>query len=216
MTSAHRPEPEGALAAISSRRLLPVIALQEAGDARALGKALLAGGLACAEVTFRTEAAVEAIAAMAQLEEMVVGAGTVVTPEQVDRAVDAGARFVVSPGFSSAVVRRCRQRGVPVFPGAMTPTDILAALEEGLSILKFFPAEQAGGVRMIQALTAPFRNVRFLPTGGVNAANVKSYLDLPSVLAVGGTWMVPADALAKRDWARITAQVAQAVELVGA
>jgi 2-dehydro-3-deoxyphosphogluconate aldolase/(4S)-4-hydroxy-2-oxoglutarate aldolase len=214
VTAVHIPEQDSALATISASRLLPVIALQDAADARALGEALLAGGLPCAEVTFRTDAAVESIGAMAKLDGIVVGAGTVLTTEQVDRAVDAGARFVVSPGFSAAVVRRCLQRGVPVYPGVMTPSDIQAALDEGLSTLKFFPAEQAGGVGMIRALTAPFRNVRFIPTGGVNAANVKSYLDIPAVVAVGGTWMVPADALAAHDWDRVTGLVAQAVELV--
>jgi len=214
VTSVQIPEQDSALAAIATSRLLPVIALQDAADARSLGEALLAGGLPCAEVTFRTDAAAEAIEAMAKLDELVVGAGTVLTTEQVDRAVDAGAGFVVSPGFSARVVRRCRERGVPVYPGVMTPSDIQAALDEGLSTLKFFPAEQAGGVGMIKALTAPFRAVRFIPTGGVNAANVKSYLDIPAVVAVGGTWMVPADALASRDWTRVTSLVAEAVKLV--
>jgi 2-dehydro-3-deoxyphosphogluconate aldolase/(4S)-4-hydroxy-2-oxoglutarate aldolase len=201
---------------VAATRLLPVIALADAADARPLGEALLAGGLPCAEVTFRTDAAVEAIRSMAKLDAMVVGAGTVLTADQVDRAVDAGARFVVSPGFSPVVVRRCRQRGVPVFPGVMTPTEIQMALDEGLSTLKFFPAEQAGGVAMIRALTAPFRAVRFIPTGGVNAANVGSYLDIPAVVAVGGTWMVPADALAAKAWDRVTDLVAEAIRAVKA
>ena len=202
------------LRVIEQNRLLPVIALPDASGARPLGEALLAGGLSCAEVTFRTDAAVEAIAAMAAIDGLLVGAGTVLSPEQVDRAVAAGARFVVSPGFSAAVVRRCRERGVPVFPGVMTPTEIQMALEEGLSTVKFFPAEQAGGVGMIKALSAPFRSVRFIPTGGVNAANVRSYLDIPAVVAVGGTWMVPADALAAKDWARVTVLVCEAVQAV--
>jgi 2-dehydro-3-deoxyphosphogluconate aldolase/(4S)-4-hydroxy-2-oxoglutarate aldolase len=214
VTRPHLPEQDSALAAITARRLLPVIALQDAADARALGQALLAGGLRVAEVTFRTDAAAGAIEAMAKLDELVVGAGTVLTPGQVDRAVDAGARFVLSPGFSAAVVGRCRERRVPVYPGVMTPTDIQAALDAGLSTLKFFPAGQAGGTAMIKALAAPFRTVRFIPTGGVNAANVKSYLDIPAVVAVGGTWMVPAVALVERDWARVTALVTQAVRLV--
>lgn len=216
MSSVHRSETESVLAALSTTRLLPVIALQDAADAHALGKALLAGGLSFAEVTFRTDAAAEAIASMAKLDELVVGAGTVLTPVQVDRAVAAGARFMVSPGFSVAVARRCRQLGVPFFPGVMTPTDIQAALEEGLSTLKFFPAEQAGGVGMIKALSAPFRNVRFIPTGGVNTANLESYLALPAVIAVGGSWMVPANALAQRNWARVTELVRQAVDRVKA
>jgi len=203
------------LRALGTSRLLPVIALADAGDAGPLGEALLAGGLPCAEATFRTDAAVEAIAAMSKLGGLVVGAGTVLTAEQVDRAVDAGARFVVSPGFSATVVRRCAQRGVPTFPGVMTPTEVMMALDEGLSTVKFFPAEQAGGVAMIKALTAPFKTVRFIPTGGVTAANVGDYLALPAVVAVGGTWMVPADALAARDWARVTSLVTNAVAFGG-
>ena len=214
MTAVHIPEQDTPLAALAASRLLPVIALNDASQARALGGALLAGGLPCAEVTFRTDAAAQAIEAMAQLPGMLVGAGTVLTVEQVDRAVDAGARFVVSPGFSASVVRRCQQRGVPVYPGVMTPTEIQMALDEGLSTVKFFPAEQAGGVAMIKALTAPFRSVRFIPTGGVNAANVKSYLDIPAGVAVGGTWMVPADALEERDWGRVRALVGDAVQAV--
>jgi 2-dehydro-3-deoxyphosphogluconate aldolase / (4S)-4-hydroxy-2-oxoglutarate aldolase len=214
VTDVHVPEHDSPLGVIAMSRLVPVIALADAADALPLGEALLAGGLPCAEVTFRTDAAIPAIEAMAKLDGLVVGAGTVLTAEQVDRAVDAGARFVVSPGFSPVVVRRCRQRGVPVFPGVMTPTEIQLALDEGLSTMKFFPAEQAGGVGMIKALTAPFRAVRFIPTGGVNAANVRSYLDIPAVVAVGGTWMVPADALAAKDWTRITNLVGEAVAAV--
>ena len=174
----------------------------------------MAGGLPCAEVTFRTDAAAEAIEAMAGLDGLVVGAGTVLTPQQVDRAVDAGARFVVSPGFSAAVVHRCAERGVPAFPGIITPSELMMALDAGLETVKFFPAEQAGGVAMIKALTAPFKTVRFIPTGGVNPGNVASYLAVPAVLAVGGTWMVPADALAARDWARVTSLVSEAVTAV--
>jgi len=216
VTNVHIPEHDTALGAIATHRLLPVIALADAAAARPLGEALLAGGLPCAEVTFRTAAAAEAIEAMTKLDGLLVGAGTVLTAEQVDRAVDAGARFVVSPGFSPVVVRRCRQRGVPVYPGVMTPTEIQMALDEGLSTVKFFPAEQAGGVGMIKALTAPFRSVQFIPTGGVNAANVRSYLDIPAVVAVGGTWMVPADALAAGDWARVTTLVREAAQAVKA
>jgi 2-dehydro-3-deoxyphosphogluconate aldolase/(4S)-4-hydroxy-2-oxoglutarate aldolase len=214
VTDVHVPEHDSVLAAISATRLLPVITLSDAADARPLGEALLSGGLPCAEVTFRTSAAAEAIEAMAKLDALVVGAGTVLTAEQVDRAVEAGARFVVSPGFSPIVVRRCRQRGVPVIPGVMTPTEIQMALDEGLDTVKFFPAEQAGGAAMVRALTAPYRTVRFVPTGGVNAGNVGSYLDIAAVLAVGGTWMVPADALAARDFARIADLVRAAVAVV--
>jgi 2-dehydro-3-deoxyphosphogluconate aldolase/(4S)-4-hydroxy-2-oxoglutarate aldolase len=215
VTDVHIPEQGTAAATIAKSRLLPVIALHDAADARPLGEALLDGGLPCAEVTFRTDAAADAIGAMAGLDGLAVGAGTVLTPEQVDRAVRAGARFVVSPGFSQVVVRRCVQLGVPVFPGVMTPSEIQMALHEGLETVKFFPAEQAGGVAMIRALTAPFQSVRFIPTGGVNAANVRSYLDIPAVMAVGGTWMVPPDALAAKDWKRVVGLVREAVQLVG-
>lgn len=205
VTAVHTSERDrSAVDIIAAGRLLPVIVLADAGGAAPLGEALLEGGLRCAEVTLRTEAATAAIAAMAGHPDLVVGAGTVLTADQVDRAVDAGARFVVSPGFSAAVVRRCQDRDVPVFPGVATATEIQTAVEAGLDTLKFFPAEQAGGVEMISALSAPFRTVRFIPTGGVSAANAGRYLAQPSVLAVGGTWMVPASVLAAGDWAEVT------------
>jgi 2-dehydro-3-deoxyphosphogluconate aldolase/(4S)-4-hydroxy-2-oxoglutarate aldolase len=203
VTDVRLSEQPGVVDIIAAGRLLPVIVLAEASGARSLGAALLDGGLRCAEVTFRTDAAVAAIEAMAAQSDLVVGAGTVLREAQVDQAVDAGARFVVSPGFGPAVIRRCRERGVPVFPGVATATEIQLALESGLDTVKFFPAEQAGGTEMIKALSAPFRTVRFIPTGGVNSGNVASYLSLPSVLAVGGTWMVPADLLAAEDWAAV-------------
>ncbi|MBX6389626.1 MAG: bifunctional 4-hydroxy-2-oxoglutarate aldolase/2-dehydro-3-deoxy-phosphogluconate aldolase [Frankia sp.] len=206
----------GTIAAIATDRVLPVIALPDAADAAPLGEALLAGGLRCAEVTFRTSAAAAAIRAMAALGELVVGAGTVLTPGQVDEAVAAGARFVVSPGFGPAVVRRCQELGVPVFPGVQTPTEIQLALDHGLDTVKFFPAAQAGGVDMIRALAAPFRSVRFIPTGGVSAANAADYLAIPAVLAVGGTWMVPGQALAARDWDRVRSLAAGAVAVARA
>jgi 2-dehydro-3-deoxyphosphogluconate aldolase/(4S)-4-hydroxy-2-oxoglutarate aldolase len=145
-----------------------------------------------------------------------VGAGTVLTVEQADRAVEAGARFVVTPGFGPAVVNRCRELGVPVFPGVATATEIQMALDAGLSTVKFFPAEQLGGVAMLKALSAPFRSVRFIPTGGINAGNVASYLALPSVIAVGGTWMVAPDLLAADDWAAVTARTRAALEALEA
>jgi 2-dehydro-3-deoxyphosphogluconate aldolase/(4S)-4-hydroxy-2-oxoglutarate aldolase len=216
VTDVHIPEQFTPLEVIAASRLLPVIALSRADDAAPLAEALLAGGLPCAEVTFRTDAAVASIEAMARYPDLMVGAGTVLSADQVDRAVDAGARFVVSPGFGPAVVRRCQHHGIPVFPGVMTPTEIQMALDEGLGTLKFFPAEQAGGVGMIKALTAPFRSVRFIPTGGVSAANVSEYLSIPAVVAVGGTWMAPADALSNRDWTRVTELVRAAVGAVSA
>jgi 2-dehydro-3-deoxyphosphogluconate aldolase/(4S)-4-hydroxy-2-oxoglutarate aldolase len=145
---------------------------------------------------------------------MLVGAGTVLTAEQADRAVEAGARFVVTPGFGPAVVRRCQELGVPVFPGVATATEIQMALDAGLSTVKFFPAEQLGGVAMVKALAAPFRSVRFIPTGGVNPGNIASYLAVPSVVAVGGTWMVAPDRLAAKDWAGVADRTRAALKAV--
>jgi 2-dehydro-3-deoxyphosphogluconate aldolase/(4S)-4-hydroxy-2-oxoglutarate aldolase len=199
---------------IARNRLLPVVVIDDAATADPLAEALVVGGLPCAEITFRTAAAAEAIKAMAARGDIVVGAGTVLTPEQVDRAVEAGARFVVSPGFGPAVVRRCQEVGVPVYPGAATATEIQMALDAGLSTVKFFPAEQLGGAAMIKALAAPFRQVTFIPTGGVTTDNLGQYLALPSVLAVGGTWMVAADLLKNRDWAEVTRRTRAAVERV--
>ena len=197
---------------IAEKRLLPVVVLDDARGAEPLAAALATGGLPCAEVTFRTEAAAESIKAMAAAPGFLVGAGTVLTPEQVDRAVDAGAQFIVSPGFGPAVVRRSQELGVPVFPGAATATEIQMALDAGLHTVKFFPAEQLGGVAMIKALAAPFRAVRFIPTGGVTTANLASYLANPAVLAVGGTWMVAPSLLAAGDWAEVTRRTLAAVD----
>lgn len=196
---------------LSTDRLLPVVVLSSAADAAPLAAALLAGGLHCAEVTFRTDAAEDAIRAMARESDLLVGAGTVLSTEQVDRAVDAGARFVVSPGFSAAVVGRCQEHGVPVFPGVATATEVQMALEAGLDTLKFFPAEQLGGAAMVKALAAPFRSARFLPTGGVTTGNLAGYLSVPAVLAVGGTWMVAADLLRAGAWDEVTRRSADAV-----
>jgi 2-dehydro-3-deoxyphosphogluconate aldolase/(4S)-4-hydroxy-2-oxoglutarate aldolase len=196
---------------LAADRLLPVVVASDAGQAEPLAAALLAGGLRCAEVTFRTDAAEAAIRVMASKSGLLVGAGTVLTAEQVDRAVDAGARFVLSPGFGAAVVRRCQQRGVPVFPGVATATEIQMALDAGLDVVKFFPAEQLGGAGMVNALAAPFGSVRFLPTGGVTAENLAGYLHVPAVLAVGGTWMVAADLLRAGAWDEVTRRSAAAV-----
>jgi 2-dehydro-3-deoxyphosphogluconate aldolase/(4S)-4-hydroxy-2-oxoglutarate aldolase len=195
-------------------RILPVVVLEDAAGAEPLANALLDGGLRAVEVTFRTAAAAAAIKAMTGIPELVVGAGTVLTPAQVDQAVEAGARFVVTPGFGPAVVKRCQELGVPVFPGVATATEIQQALDAGLDTVKFFPAEQLGGVPMLKALAAPFRSVKFIPTGGVNVSNAGSYLAVPSVLAVGGTWMVAPDLLAAGDWAEVTARTKAALEAI--
>jgi 2-dehydro-3-deoxyphosphogluconate aldolase/(4S)-4-hydroxy-2-oxoglutarate aldolase len=198
---------------IGAARLLPVVVLEDVGGAAPLADALLAGGLRCVEVTFRTDAAADAIKLMAERPELLVGAGTVLTPAQVDRAVAAGARFVVSPGFGPSVVRRCQELDLPVFPGVATATEIQMALDAGVDTVKFFPAEQLGGAGMVKALSAPFRSVRFVPTGGVNAGNLPDYLAVPSVLAVGGTWMVAPELLTAGDWAEVTRRTAAAVAL---
>ncbi|MFC0527902.1 bifunctional 4-hydroxy-2-oxoglutarate aldolase/2-dehydro-3-deoxy-phosphogluconate aldolase [Phytohabitans kaempferiae] len=199
--------------AIGAARLLPVVVLEEAAGAEPLAAALTAGGLRSVEVTFRTDAAAEAIRIMAANPELLVGAGTVLTPAQVDAAVEAGAKFVVSPGFGPAVVAHCQEIGVPVYPGAATATEIQMALDAGLSTVKFFPAELVGGAKMIKALAAPFRSVRFIPTGGVNISNLPDYLALGAVFAVGGTWMVAPDLLAAGKWDEVTRLTAEAVAL---
>ncbi|WP_121158752.1 bifunctional 4-hydroxy-2-oxoglutarate aldolase/2-dehydro-3-deoxy-phosphogluconate aldolase [Micromonospora pisi] len=218
MTSVHHSEQSSGSSeaaavpsAIAAGRILPVVVLEEAAAAEPLAVALTEGGLHTVEVTFRTDAAADAIRVMSQRPDLLVGAGTVLTPAQVDRAVEAGARFVVSPGFGPAVVRHCQELGVPVFPGAATATEIQLALDAGLDTVKFFPAEQLGGLAMIKALAAPFRSVRFIPTGGVNTSNLSDYLANPSVLAVGGTWMVAPALLAAGRWDEVTRLTAAAV-----
>lgn len=215
-TSAAKSELMSILGALGARRLIPVVVLDDARHAEPLAAALVAGGLPVAEVTFRTAAAEDAIRAIAARGDMLVGAGTVLTIDQVDRAVAAGASYVVSPGLSRAVVERCREHGVLALPGAVTATEVQAALELGLTTVKFFPAGTSGGAAAIRALAAPFGGVTFVPTGGVGPANLREYLDIPAVLAVGGSWMVPRDALAAGDFARITALTAEAVALATA
>lgn len=200
---------------VALRRIVPVVVLDDAASAGPLAEALVAGGLPVAEVTLRTAAALDAIAAMAARDDLLVGAGTVLTAAQVDQAVDAGARFVVSPGTSRAVVERARQRGVAVLPGAVTATEIQAALELGIDTVKFFPAGTSGGPAAIKALAAPFGGVRFVPTGGVSAANLDDYLSIPSVLAVGGSWMVPQAAIREGDFDTVRRLTEDAVAALG-
>ncbi len=193
--------------------MLPVVVLDDARHADPLGDALVKGGLAAVEVTLRTAAGLDAIAALAA--DLTVGAGTVLTVEQAERAIGAGARFVVTPGFAPAVVRACRQAGVPVVPGAATATEIQMALDAGLNVVKFFPAQQLGGAAMIKALAAPFRDVRFIPTGGITAAVIADYLALPAVLAVGASWMVSADLIAGEQWDEIANRTRAALAAAG-
>ena len=179
---------------ISRIGIVPVIALEDAKDAAPLAKALQRGGIGCAEVTFRTKAAQEAIRIMTkECPEMLVGAGTVLNAQQVDQAVEAGAKFIVSPGLNPATVSYCVEKKIPVLPGTANPSDIEAALSLGLDTVKFFPAEAAGGIKMIKAMSAPYGNVKFMPTGGINADNLKEYLDFEKVIACGGSWMVKKD-----------------------
>ena len=193
--------------------LVPVIKVKRAEDAVPLCRALAEGGLPVAEITFRTDAAEEAIRRVHdELPEVILGAGTVLTTEQVDRAVAAGASYIVSPGINPQVVRHCQEKGVPVLPGCANPTDIETALSLGLETVKFFPAEALGGLKMIKALAGPYPNVRFVPTGGVNEKNMVEYLSFPKIAACGGSWMAPDDAIAAQDWPRICALASAAVK----
>ena len=195
--------------------VVPVVVLNDAKDAAPLAKALYEGGLPCAEVTFRTEAAEESIRIMTtEYPDMFVGAGTVLTIEQVDRAVAAGAKFIVSPGFDPEIVDYCLSKDIPVYPGCITPSEVAQAVKRGLKVVKFFPAEQFGGVSTIKALAAPYVGVKFMPTGGVNAKNLESYLSCDKIVACGGSWMVKGDLVKEGKFDDIKKLVKEAVQLV--
>ena len=188
--------------------VVPVVVLNDAKDALPLAKALVEGGLACAEVTFRTDAAEESIRLMSEAyPEMLVGAGTVLTIDQVNRAVKAGAKFIVSPGFDPEIVDYCLENNIPVLPGCITPSEVAQAVKRGLKVVKFFPAEQAGGIAMIKAMAAPYTMVKFMPTGGINTKNLADYLSCDKILCCGGSWMVKGD--------MIKAAIAGALRLIG-
>lgn len=192
--------------------IVPVVALEDAKDAAPLAKALCKGGLPCAEVTYRTAAAEESIRIIAEgFPKMLVGAGTVLTPEQVDSAAGAGAKFIVSPGLNPRVVRHCMEKGIPVIPGTSNPSDVERAIELGLDAVKFFPAEAAGGLNMIKSMAAPYADVKFMPTGGISAKNLNEYLACPQVLACGGSWMVKGDLVKAGEFDRITKLSKEAV-----
>lgn len=195
-------------------KLIPVVAIQDAGHSDALADALIAGGLPCAEITFRTAAAQDAIGIMAKRGDMLVGAGTVLTVDQAKAAIDAGATFIVAPGFNPKVVRYCLEQNIPMTPGVATPTDIESAMEMGLEILKFFPAEAIGGIKTLKAICAPYTQAKFIPTGGINAGNVVQYLKHPSVVACGGSWMVSSKLIANEQFDEITRLTIEAVTLV--
>ncbi len=195
--------------------IVPVIKVEDAADAVPLCKALSDGGLPVAEITFRSDAAEEAIKRVhAELPEVILGAGTVLTRDQVDRAVAAGATYIVSPGLNPDTVKYCQEVGVPIVPGCANPSDIEVALGLGLKTVKFFPAEPLGGLNLIKAMSAPYGNVTFLPTGGVNEKNLNDYLAFSKIVACGGSWMVPNDAVANKDWAKIESLTRSAVNLM--
>ncbi len=200
---------------IASYGVVPVVVLNDAKDAEPLAQALVDGGLPVAEVTFRTDAAEESIKRMtAKFPDMLVGAGTVLTRDQVDRAMAAGAKFIVSPGFDPEIVDYCLEKGYPVYPGIITPSELAQAVKRGLEVVKFFPAEQFGGVATIKALAAPYTQVKFMPTGGVNAKNLPDYLGFSKIIACGGSWMVKGDLVKAGEFDKIKEMTAEAVKLV--
>lgn len=196
--------------------VVPVVVLEDAADAVPLARALVAGGLPAIEVTLRTAAALDAIKAIAaEVPDAVVGAGTVISARNVSDTVAAGARFLVSPGWTDTLLDAMKASGVPFLPGVSTTSEVVALLERGVTEMKFFPAEAAGGTAYLKALSAPLPQARFCPTGGISLASAPSYLALPNVGCVGGSWMVPADAVASGDWARVERLAAEAAALRG-
>lgn len=198
---------------VSAMGIVPVIKIDDVEKAVPLAKALCDGGLPCAEVTFRTAQAEEAIRRITQaLPDMLVGAGTVLTTEQVDKAVAAGAKFIVSPGLNPKVVQYCIEKGVPITPGCSNPSDIEQALEFGLDVVKFFPAEAMGGLKTIKAISAPYPNLKFMPTGGIDAKNINDYLSFNKIIACGGSWMVKPELIEAGEFDKISELTRQAIE----
>ena len=195
--------------------IVPVVVLDHAKDAIPLAQALCDGGLPCAEITFRTDVAEDSIRILAkEFPHMLIGAGTVLTTEQVDRAVLAGAKFIVSPGLNSKIICHCSKKNIPIIPGCSTPSDVEQAIEHDLDVVKFFPAQQAGGLAYIKAIAAPYVGMKFMPTGGINAQNVKEYLTYDRVLACGGSWMVKNDLIQAGNFDKIKALTKEAVKIV--
>lgn len=195
--------------------IIPVVVLDDAKDAAPLAEALCEGGLPCAEVTFRTDAAADVIRIMSEkYPEMLVGAGTVLTKGQVDKAIECGAKFIVSPGLNPEIVKYCISKGIPITPGTQTPSEMEQAVELGLEVVKFFPAEPAGGIKMIKAVAAPYVGLRFMPTGGISASNVREYLKFDRIIACGGSWMVKADLVKAGKFDEIKALAAEAAAIV--
>lgn len=211
------PTSTDVLSQIRRTRVIPMIAIRDAVDALSLARSLAAGGLPCLEITFRTAQAAEAMRRITdELPDVLLGAGTVLSPQQVEEAKRAGARFIVSPGFNPAVVDRCLEHDIPVYPGVCTPTDIEAALDKGLQVLKFFPAEPIGGLRYLKAIAAPYRMVEFIPTGGIDLNTLPSYLEFPRVVACGGSWLAPATWIDEQRFDEIRAAAEVAVDVARA
>ena len=195
--------------------IVPVVVLNDSKDAAPLADALCDGGLACAEVTFRTETAADSIRIMTEKHpEMLVGAGTVLTTKQVDEAVEAGAKFIVSPGLNPTIVKYCIEKNIPITPGVATPSEMEQAIELGLNLVKFFPAEPSGGLAMINAVAAPYTMLKFMPTGGINPNNVKDYLNSDKIFACGGSWMVKGNLINNGDFDKIKELTKEAVNIV--
>ena len=195
-------------------KVVPVVVSDDAKDAEPLAKALVEGSLPCAEVTFRTEEAAESIRIMTEVyPDMLVGAGTVLTTEQVDKAVESGAKFIVSPGFDPEIVDYCIEKNIPVFPGCISPSEVAQAVKRGLKVVKFFPAEQSGGLAMIKAMAAPYNMLKFMPTGGINTKNLKDYLACDKILCCGGSWMVKGDMIKAGEFEKIKKLTQEAKEL---
>lgn len=202
------------LSKISELKIVPVVKLDRASDAANLANALIAGGLPVAEVTFRTDAAEESIRIMSQIPGMLVGAGTITSIEQAERAIAAGAKFFVTPGFSRKITEFALSKNMPIFPGVCTPSEIMSIIEYGLPVAKFFPAEQYGGVATIKALLGPFPNMKFMPTGGVSAKNIMDYLAVKQIIACGGSWMVKDTLINEGKFDEITQMTKEAVAIV--
>ena len=195
-------------------RVVPVVAIQNADDSSQLAETLIEGGLPCAEITFRTAAAVDSMRIMAKRGDILVGAGTVLKVDQVKAAVDVGAQFMVSPGFNAKVVAYCVENNITVTPGICTPSDIEAALDFGLEVLKFFPAEAFGGLKTLKAMSGPYGSVKYIPTGGISPNNLVDYLQFPKTLACGGTWVAKSNLIAEGKFDQILNNAKEAVELV--
>ncbi len=195
--------------------IVPVVVLNDSKDAAPLADALCDGGLSCAEVTFRTETAADSIRIMTEKHpEMMVGAGTVLTTKQVDEAVEAGAKFIVSPGLNPTIVKYCIEKNIPITPGVATPSEMEQAIELGLNLVKFFPAEPSGGLAMINAVAAPYTMLKFMPTGGINPNNVKDYLNSDKIFACGGSWMVKGNLINDGNFDKIKELTKEAVNIV--